>query len=610
MLKTQDLAVRALGALTVTLALLAPTTSASPPASPLAPQEKVLNLPMRTTGPGSMDPVRGSTVYDNRACSMTYETLVQYKYLARPSALEPLLLVEMPQISEDGLTYSFKLRDDVVFEDDECFATEENAEGKGRKMVTDDVFYSWKRMADTDNDPKSWWLLEDTILGFDDYRTKQNEAEKFDYDVRVPGLVKVSDTEFKVILSKPVYRFMWVLAMFQVSVVPREAVEHYGSRFGRHPVGTGPYTMDEDDWVINKSMVFERSPSFRKEFYPTEHMPEDVEHGLADAAGKQLPFCDVVNFHMTSQDQTMWLNFRSAKLDYTQVPAENYSEVFHKRSKKLRKSYGEEGIRAVAVPLLDFIFRGINMEDDLLGGYTPERKALRQAISLAVDLEEFNDTFYNSTNIVYDGMIPPALDGHPDPDDESVVSYMGPDIERAKELMVKAGYPNGDGLPVIDYYVSQAGNSAEQSELMKRQLERIGIRLNVRLVTFAQLISATNTKKAPIFSFAWSSDYPDGENNLALFYGPNESPGSNHYNYKNAAYDKLYEQIKVMGPSPERTAIYNKMRNMVVEDVPYVGAMARTRNYLINPWLKNFKPSEDFYNWPKYLDLDESNRRK
>ncbi|MEQ8764412.1 MAG: ABC transporter substrate-binding protein, partial [Planctomycetota bacterium] len=241
------------------------------------------------------------------------------------------------------------------------------------------------------------------------------------------------------------------------------------------------------------------------------------------------------------------------------------------------------------------------------GGDNYERnKKLRKAICTALDWEERNDSFYNSKNVIYDGMIPPGLDGHPKNHKVEGMGYGGANIELAKKLLAEAGYPGGQGLPAIEYYTSKAGNSKEQAELLKRQLAEIGVKVNVRLVDFSTLIETINTKKAPFFAFAWSSDYPDAENNLALFYGPNESPGSNHFNYKNAEFDRLYEKVRSMKPGPERTALYEKMRDIVIEEAPFAGAMARTRHYVVQPALKNFKPVEDFYNWVKYLDVDKA----
>ena len=573
------------------------------PADAATEGEKSFHYPIRSAGPGSMDPVRGSTTYDNQACSLVYETLLQYKYLHRPLTLEPLLCRSMPTKSDDGTAYTFELKEGVLFHDDPCFP-----DGRGRELVAEDFVYSIKRLADKGIGTKNWWLLENTIKGFDEWREAQNaEGHEFDYDAPCEGLVALDRYTIQITLNQPVTRFLYILAMFQTSVVPREAAEMYGTAFSRHPVGTGPFTMREEDWKTSKSLDFHRFEGYRDDYYPSEWTEEDEQRGLHLAQGQKLPIVDHVRVNCFVQDQPMWLMFRTGKLDYAQIPAENYTDAIRKRTKTLKKKYREEGISYHPVPLLDFIFRGFNMDDDVVGGYTDEKKKLRQAISLAIDLKEFNDTFYNSQNILYDGPIPPKLRGHPE-GHFTDKAYRGPQLERARKLLAEAGYPGGEGLPPITYYTSLAANSSEQTEMMSRQLAQIGIKLTPVLLEFPQLIAAIDKKKAMMFSFAWGSDYPDGENNLALFYGPNESPGSNHFNYKNSEYDRLYEQILSMEPSQERDVIYETMRDMLLEDVPYIGSMARTRNYLGTPWLKNFKPTEDFWNWPKYLDVDESLR--
>ncbi|MCA9040240.1 MAG: hypothetical protein KDA65_07845 [Planctomycetaceae bacterium] len=563
---------------------------------------KTLHLPMVTNGPKTLDPVQGSTHYENVAASQVYETLLQYKYLVRPYELEPLLLTEMPTVSEDGLEYRFKLKEGVHFHDDPCFSG-----GKGREIKAEDVIYSWKRMADQTQNPKSWWLFEKTIVGFDEYHEEQkartDQDLPFEYDKPVEGLEILSDYEFKVKLTEPVTRFLWVLAMFQTAVVPREAVEMYGDRFARHPVGTGPFTLSEDEWLINQGMTFRKNLNYHKCFYPEEHMPEDEELGLTKAAGTPLPIADTLKISFFVEPQPMWLKFQAGQLDFTTVPAEYFKRAYYKRNKQLRPEWKEAGATSEPVPLLDFIFIGFNMEDELVGGYTPEKKALRQAISLAIDHEEMNKSFYEGINQVYDGPIPPGLAGYPE-NGRAPHSYRGRDVSRARAKLAEAGYPNGEGLPPIDYYTMRSGVNQEVFEMLSRQLKEIGIELKMNLVDFGTLITNVNNKKAAMFSFAWGSDYPDGENNLALFYGPYESPGSNHYNYKNAEYDKLYEKIRSMPPSPERDVIYVQMRDMLLEDVPYIGSMARTRFYLINPKLKNIKAAEVFSNWYKYLDID------
>ncbi len=560
---------------------------------------KVLRMPVDSDGPKSMDPAKGSTLYENKCVSQVYETLLQNKYLTRPLELEPLLLEEMPQLSEDGLTYHFKLKKGVLFHDDPCFPG-----GKGRKFVAADVVYSWKRLADDDVSLKSWWVLENTIVGLDEFRKTQNAAANFDYDAPVEGFEILNDHELKVTLKEPVTRFLWTLAMFQTSIVPREAVEKYGTRFGLHPVGTGPYTMAESGWIRQKSMTLHRNPKYH-ETLTDAHI---VDGNTVSTPGSQLPLAERLEFTFFVEEQPMWLQFSAGKLDFTRVPRDNFGEAFNKRTWKLKSSFSRKGITGHAVPMLDFIFWGFNMEDSLLGGYSDEKRYLRQAIALAMDWEERNDVIYNNVCAIYDGMIPPGLDGHPE-DGKSPAAYRGPDLPRARELLAKAGYPGGKGLPTIDFYASLEATGVESSEVLIRQMKKIGIEINPRLDVFSSFIESVNNRKAPFFAYAWHSDYPDAENNLALFYGPNEAPGSNTFNYKNPEFDKLYEKIRTMPPSPERTAIYEQMRDMVLRDMPFAGSLARTRFFLVQPWLQNCKPTEDFFTWIKYLDLDESQRR-
>jgi oligopeptide transport system substrate-binding protein len=595
--------------LNLTIAGCGASTADSSNAGGTSGKEKVGHFPMRSEGPKTLDPVRGSTQYDNLCCGQIIDTLVQYKYLKRPFELEPLLLTEMPT-TEDDLTWKFTLRDDVYFHDSTCFPG-----GKGRKLVSSDVFYSWKRMSDSTIGSKCWWLMRDTVVGFDEYREQQlkkvegKPGEHFDYFADVEGFKVINDQEFTVTLKKPSARFLWVLAMFQTGIIPHEGLETFGSRFGLHPVGTGPYTLSEGDWEFGLKMILRRNPNFRDEFFPEEHMPEDEAHGLHLGAGKKLPILDRINVTFIEQDQPMWLHFRAEDFDYGQVPDENMPQVFSKRSVEgkrtivMKQIWRDQGIRYQPVPLMDFIFIGFNMEDELVGGNSEKNTKLRQAISSALDWDERNQTFYFGLNVVYDGVIPPLLEGHP-PDGQSDASFRGPNLERARQLMAEAGYPNGEGLPVIDYFVSQGSNNREQSEMLKRQLAAIGVRVKCNLVDFPTLMQTVDDRKAAIFSFAWGSDYPDGENNLALFYGPNESPGSNHFNFKNTEYDKMYEQIVGMQPSPERTKLYERMQDILLQNCPYIGSMARTRHFVIHERMKYFKPVETFHNWYKYVDVE------
>ncbi|MBY0455733.1 MAG: hypothetical protein K2V38_00185, partial [Gemmataceae bacterium] len=558
-------------------------------AAELEQKPKVLQLPMRTDGPKSLDPAQGSTQYDNIACAQIFETLLTFSY-ADPSKAEPLLLAQMPTTPDNGTTWEFKLKPGVRFHDNACFK-----DGVGREIRTDDVFYSIKRLADKRNLLKNWWLLEGAIKGFDAYKDAQNAAldakKEFDYDAPVEGFVKVSDSEFKIVLTKPVYRFLYTLCQFQTSIVPREAVEKYGDKFSFNPVGTGPFVLEK--WEPKQFLHLNKNPKYHAVAYPARDKwsREDRRRGMDRPAGKAVPFVDRMEYTMFVQDQPMWLQFNSGNLGFIEVPAEYFEKAFDKRTKELLPEMTSKGVTMHRDPLLDFIFTGFNMADPVLGGLQPERKALRQAINLAVDNNEINEAFYNGINLVYDGPIPPALDGHPE-GGKAPKSYRGPDLDRSRAKLIEAGWPEGKNAKngaqlVIRYYTSNSTTNQQQAEMIKRQLSRVNIQLDVVSVDFSTLIEYVNNKKAQAFGFAWGSDYPDGENNLALFYGPNESPGSNHYNYKNPEYDALYEKILVMSPGPERTKLYEQMRDMLIEDAPFQGSMARTRYYLMAPWITN-----------------------
>jgi len=350
-------------------------------------------------------------------------------------------------------------------------------------------------------------------------------------------------------------------------------------------------------------MILVKNPEYRRELYPSEMSDEARALGLDEASGKPIPFLDAIVFHIFEQDQPMWLKFRVNDIDMIQVPAEYHDAIFTSDI-QLRETFKQDSIDNYNLPLLDFIYRGFNMEDNLVGlPGGDSAKYLRQAISMVWDTVEVNDAFYNNTCILYDGPIPPGLDGYK----EGITSPYrgGPDVDKAKELMAKAGYPNGDGLPTLQYEISRGGNSQEQAEMFTRQLKKIGIKIDVNINSFPELSDKLKRKKAQMFGLAWGADYPDAENFLQLFYGPNEAPGSNNFNYKKAEYDEMYSQTSVMQPGPERTAIYTKMREMLIEDVPSFGSMARTRFYVWNKRLKNVYPAEVWYHWYKYLDIEE-----
>ncbi len=539
----------------------------------------------------SFDPVHASDEGTSIAQALVYEPLLQYDYLERPLVLRPLLLAAMPEVSEDQLEYTFTLAPDARFADHEAFAG-----GVGRTVTSTDVVYSFKRMADPANTPKGWWVFSERIVGFDAYKKAQSAAERFDYEAPVEGFVIHDERRFTIRLTAPYPQLLYVLAMPYTAVVAKEVVEHYGERFARNPVGTGPFRLAR--WAPGVELDFVKNPTYRDARYPTP-TSDDVPSELAAAAGQRVPFLDGVRLHIYPQEQPMWLKWRVGDLDAILVPSDYQTALFD-RSQTLRPQFVEDGVSMYAYERIDFVLRGVNMLDPIVGGFG-RGKELRKALAAAYDVEEIGRAFYDDSITPYAGPIPPGLAGH---DPELREPYRGPNLPLAKALLAEAGYPNGEGLPPLEISLYRGGSSPEQGEMLRRQWSKIGVELDVKLYSWPELSRRVAQKQVQLFALAWNSDYPDAENNLAMFYGPNEAPGSNHFNYARAEYDRLYERVRVMSPSDERTKLYEAMRDMVIEDAPYFGGFARKRYYAYNRRVSNFRPDETWWTWLKYVDVE------
>ena len=554
---------------------------------------KTLNIAVSAEVKG-MDPIYANDRYSSNEVGRVYEGLLEYHYLKRPYTLVPNLAESMPTVSEDGLTYTFKIRQGVLFHDDAAFT-----DGKGRELVAEDFVYSIKRLADPKLQGLGWWLLDGKIKGLNEWREKHSELPTVDYDEVVEGLKATSKYTVEFKLTKPFPQFLYSLAMPFTFATPREAVEKYGKEFLNHPVGTGPFILPT--FKQTKKIVYKKNPNFRKKLYPSEASEEFKAAGFLADAGKELPLVDNIVVNVIIESQPRWLNFLKGKVDFISIPKDNFDSAVTP-DRNLSPEYKDKGISLLINPSLDVTYTAFNHDLKLF-----QNVDLRRAMSLAYDVKKSNELFYNNTSLPAQSVVPPGIAGNV----PSYVSpYRGPNIEEAKKLLAKAGYPEGKGLPEITYDCPSGTVSRQIGDYMKQQLAQIGVRIKVVTNPWPELQKKITKRQVMLYGIAWGADYPDAENFLQLLYGPNKAPGANGSGYNNPEFNKLFKVASVMQDSPERTALYEKMNRIASEQAPWIYGVHRQNFTLRHSFLKNYMSTDFETGQGQYLNIDSDIKAK
>ena len=537
--------------------------------------------------PVTMDPVQSATQYANLMTTSIYDQLYEYKYLARPYALKPRLAESLPEVSPDGLVYTIRFKKGVRYSDDECFP-----EGRGREVVAEDFVYSMKRMFDPKTLPQGEWLWQGKIKGLDEWK-----AAGSDYSQPIEGLKALDDRTLRITLNQPFPQLRYTLAMGYASVTPKEAVQHYGKEFGINPVGSGPYKLKD---FSTKKAVLVRNPNYREEVFDLEEEGYNPETqawaGLERLQGKKLPIMDSVAIYFMKEPMTRWNSLnKGTEIQYGSIPVELTNMVTDELNPLVLKPDYAEKFTAINLPMLEIVYLHFNMADPKIGHHPdPEQNRrnllLRKAIRAAYDWPQRNRRFYNGIADIFPGTIPPSLDGF---DDTLGPEWTHPDYEKAREYLKEGGWTR-ENLPVLDYNGVASVINGQFYEQFRGWMEKIGYpRDKIKYVpyaTFGDYSKAVKNRECTLIGMAWGLDYPDPENALQLFYGPNESPGSNSSNFNDPEYNELFKKSSVMQPGPERTRIYRRLNEIILEQVPGICGLARNSPVL---WHKNviFFPS-------------------
>ncbi len=523
-----------------------------------------------------------------------FETLYTYAYLERPYRLIPSLAAADPEISPDGLTLTIPVRPGIFFADDDSFPG-----GKGRELTSEDFIYAWKRMADLNNRSTNYSaIFQGWVEGLDEFRASTSAGEA-DYDRPVAGLSAPDRYTIVIRLTKPYPFLVYWLAHLPTAPVAREAAARYGAELVNHPVGTGPYRL-EGDFRSNR-FALARNPGYRIETYPAKGQESDLEAGLLRDAGRRIPFIDRIEYSLIEESQPLWLAFLDGQLDASGIPKDNFGEVITP-GRELEGRLRERGIRLIKFEDPAVFYYGFNMADPLVGKNLP----LRRAMSLGFDRETYIESFFNGRGRIPIGPIPPAFPGFRP---ENVNPWTRYDPAAARALLAEAEKIHGGPLQALKVAVPGTDTTIRQNgEFFRVQMERIGLKLEMDYMTWPRFQDANRTGSHQVFALGWQADYPDAQNFLLLFYGPNRSPGPNSCNFSDPEFDRLYREASVLPAVAERVPYYHRMEDIVIEQCPWILTIYRVNYVLVHSWLRNYKPHEFAEGTVRFQAVDEAER--
>ncbi len=546
----------------------------------------------------SADPTNAYDEVTLDVLQQIYETPYQYNYFADETEVIPLLADGMPEVSKDKLTYTIRLKKGIRFQDDPCFKA---SGGKGRELKAQDLVYGWKRHADPATESQGFWIWEGKIVGIDEFAAKFGKgrpAAEIMQD-EVEGMKAIDDYTVQLKFKKPYPQLIYILTMTFTAPIPVEAITEYGKGFPTHPVGTGPFRATQ--WQPTSEIVLVKNENYRDDFIPSsDKMGPKRRAQFASEAGKKIPLLDAIRFTVVKEEQPRWLGFLKGKYDQIKIPKDNFDAAIENLT-QVKPELAKKGVTVSYEPSLIFWYASMNTEDPIM-----KNKYLRQAIASSIDRDEWLKKFKNGRGSIQNEANPPAIV------DRCGKPYRWSyDLARAKELIKKAGYPDGKGLPTLKWDTRNGEMTDRQiAEFVGRALAQIGIKLEINVNTFPAYLDKMKRKNLQMSKGGWNMDYPDAENSLGLLYGPNKSPGPNEANFDNPEFNKIFEKMALMPPGPERRKLICQLEEIAQEEAPWAYGIFENEYRLINKWLKNYYTSEQIMNKYKYLDVDMAAREQ
>jgi len=542
----------------------------------------------------TLDPVMASDLASCKMIVNFYDTLLQYDFVKRPYELKPSALKIMPEISNDLLTYTFTIRNDLFFQNNKCF--QNNIQ---RKISSKDVIFSILRLADARLNSPGYWLIRGKIKGVDKFREKTAKLKSDDfsvYDEDWEGFEIIDENKFIIKMVTPEPRLLYALAMPYSSIVSRQSVEYYKDTFSENPVGSGPFILAE--WNKHYNIILIKNRNYRTEYFPdaiSEHSKKE-----------KLPYLDKIVSYSVKQPLSNWLMFLQGELDICSLDKDNFDAVVTSNN-ELVDCLKERKIKMIESSDFEINYIGFSFSNELIAKNLNLRKAISYAYNIDTRIKHFN---YRIS--MANGPIPPSVAGY---DDKFINEYNKFDIKKARSFLEKAGYPNGINPETnrnLELTFDLPGSSSAHrqiAELMVKDMALIGIKIKPFLNSKTRFFQKLRKGQVQLFRLSWIGDYPDAENFLQLFYGP-YSKACNRVCYDNPLFNKLFEEIMTMKDSPERTEKYKFMSQFLVKDVPWIFESYPKSYILTYDWLENYKSHNFAFSQWKYWNINKIKKNK
>ena len=626
-----------------------------------------------SAAPKTLDPAQAYSSDSYSFICQIYEPPLQYHYLKRPYELMPLAAKEMPKITyldnqgkqisrNDSKNIAYTVYDIYIkpkqfFQPHPAFAVNEKGsflyhkltkaevtrygslesftKTGAREVKAADFVYEIKRLASPELNSPILSMMQEHITGLTEYTNQLAESSKQHGKINlnefdISGVKTIDDYHYSITIKGQYPQFIYWLAMPFFAPLPWEADKFYSQdgmknkniTLAWHPVGSGPFMLSKND--PNSLMVLSKNPNFHGEKYPSDIEYNEENKKFLKLAGKDLPLVDAYNFNLEKENTPYWYKFLQGYYDSSTISSDNFDQsiqISPQGEMELTDQIKQQEIKLETSIDPSIFYLGFNMNDAIVGGSTKQNRLLRQAISIAIDYEEFINIFLNGRGIIAQSNIPPGIFGA-EQSNAKFNSYVYNNnngvitrkpITEAKSYLAQAGYPHGidqkTGKHLVLYLDSGGSgpNSKSQTNWYRKQLKKIGIDLYVRNTSWNRFQEKLRNGSTQIFTLGWSADYPDPENFLFLLYGPNsklKSEGENVSNFHNKEYDHLFEKMKNLPNNNERGAIINRMIAISQEQSPWVWGFFHKTFILGHTWNGPNKINPIANNSAKYKSVD------